>query len=468
MKHWQIIGLFTLAAAGLGAAGYAGFNSGQPPAAAAPEAPPTVVVTTCDVEKTITAPGSLENKRQATVEMPAAGRLEAVLVQPGEAVKEGQTLARLAGRESFEAALHSANLDLLEAQQALAEMPREAQEEAANLQLELLEAQKDLDEAVRYRAYLGYPEEVKESQIDAAQRAYNAAQKAYDAALKAYQEVAPLPEKELKRQKILQALDVARLARDRALNSLNWLQDDGKLKTRLEADAELSLAQARVEKLKTRLEALQNGPQALELARAEQQAAQAEAAAALAQYALDNIELRAPFDGIVLEVEAQADESLAQGAAVVSLADPQALVVAANVIEEDLPLVQIGQPADLFFDAMPDAEVSGTVGSIVPKRLAGDRPLYKVYILLDQVPSGLVEGMTADVAIVLEHAEGVLCLPRSLVRAAPAGEGGASQASVEVWDGSQVETRQVQVGLRGDTNVAILSGLEEGELVVAR
>jgi multidrug efflux pump subunit AcrA (membrane-fusion protein) len=192
--------------------------------------------------------------------MPAAGRLEAVLVQPGEAVKEGQTLARLAGRESFEAALHSANLDLLEAQQALAEMPREAQEEAASLQLELLEAQKDLDEAVRYRAYLGYPEEVKESQIDEAQRAYNAAQKAYDAVLKAYQEVAPLPEKELKRQKILQALDAARLARDRALNSLNWLQDDGKLKTRLEADAELSLAQARLEELKTRLEALQNGP----------------------------------------------------------------------------------------------------------------------------------------------------------------------------------------------------------------
>jgi len=37
-----------------------------------------------------------------------------------------------------------------------------------------------------------------------------------------------------------------------------------------------------------------------------------------------------------------------------------------------------------------------------------------------------------------------------------------------VWDGSQTVSRQIEVGLRGDTFVEILSGLKEGEQVVTR
>jgi multidrug resistance efflux pump len=55
------------------------------------------------------------------------------------------------------------------------------------------------------------------------------------------------------------------------------------------------------------------------------------------------------------------------------------------VIEEDLPLLQIGQPVEVFFDAVPEAAVHGRVARIVPQRLSGeDRPLYPVYITLDE------------------------------------------------------------------------------------
>ena len=44
----------------------------------------------------------------------------------------------------------------------------------------------------------------------------------------------------------------------------------------------------------------------------------------------------------------------------------------------------------------------------------------------------------------------------------------SGSAVVEVWANWQKEKRTVKVGLRGDTYVEILSGLKEGEQVVAR
>jgi macrolide-specific efflux system membrane fusion protein len=125
--------------------------------------------------------------------------------------------------------------------------------------------------------------------------------------------------------------------------------------------------------------------------------------------------------------------------------------------------VEAGQPVDLFFDALPDEEVQGAISRIVPRRVEGDRPLYTVYITLKRVPEKLVAGMTSDASVIIAQRQAVLCLPRALVGASPNGT-----AVVEVWTNGRKEQRPVEVGLRGDTSVEILSGLAEGDQVVAR
>ena len=107
--------------------------------------------------------------------------------------------------------------------------------------------------------------------------------------------------------------------------------------------------------------------------------------------------------------------------------------------------------------------VTGKVERIIPKRIEGDRPLYNFYISLNEVPDGLADGMTSDTAITIAKSAGVLCLPRAVVRAS-----GADTTTVKVWDGTQETTKQIKIGLRGDTNVEIVSGLSEGEQVVTR
>ena len=118
---------------------------------------------------------------------------------------------------------------------------------------------------------------------------------------------------------------------------------------------------------------------------------------------------------------------------------------------------------EIFFDARPDVTVQGKVERIIPKRIEGDRPLYNIYISLNEVPDGLADGMTSDTAITIAKREGVLCLPRATVRAS-AGD----TTIVKVWDGVEVMDKEITTGLRGDTYVEIVSGLTEGEQVVTR
>ncbi|HNB51851.1 MAG TPA: hypothetical protein PK530_07905, partial [Anaerolineales bacterium] len=72
-------------------------------------------------------------------------------------------------------------------------------------------------------------------------------------------------------------------------------------------------------------------------------------------------------------------------------------------------------------------------------------------------------GMTADASVVIAERSEVLCLPRGVVRASSSGT-----TVIDIWTGSEIEHRTVEIGLRGDVQVEILSGLEEGELVVAK
>jgi membrane fusion protein, macrolide-specific efflux system len=183
-----------------------------------------------------------------------------------------------------------------------------------------------------------------------------------------------------------------------------------------------------------------------------------------AQTTLDAMELKAPFDGIVIGSDAVVNQPFHADDVLFKIIDPRALQIVASVTEEDFPLLSVGQAAEIFFDARPDVTAQGTVSSIIPLRIEGsDSPLYNIYIALDEVPEGLADGMTADTAITIAKRENVLCLPRAIVRASS-----SDTSVIDVWDGVQEVQKEIRVGLRGDTYVEIISGLEEGEQVVTR
>src|SRR5512134_3353997 len=98
-------------------AGYLGFSTTKTPTPT--PTPETLAVTTCDVEQTVTAPGNLVNVNQTDVHMPATGRLSAVNVRVGDRVRAGQLLADLDPVTTSQA-----QLDLLEAQDELEKLQK--------------------------------------------------------------------------------------------------------------------------------------------------------------------------------------------------------------------------------------------------------------------------------------------------------------------------------------------------------
>ena len=372
-------------------AGYLGFSTTETPEPT--PTPQTVAVTTCDVEQTVTAPGNLVNVDQANVHMPATGRLSSVNVRVGDRVREGQILAEL---------------DPVTTTQA---------------QLDILEAQEELEKLQRRRTSLDYPRATDDFIKDLRRQVKAAKQSVGD-----LDDAAKNAEDPTMRAQLLASLAAAKENQTRLESNLNWYTSNPTESEIVAADSELALAQAKYDAAKAILESLQ---------------------------------IRSPLKGIVFEVSAEGGQTYQGESTLFTIGDPKALEVVANVTEEDYPLISAGQSVEVYFDARPEVTVQGKIDRIIPKRIEGDRPRYNIYITLNDVPDGLADGMTSDAAITIEERTGVLCLPRSVVRAS-----GVDEVSLKVWANQTVETRTVTIGLRGDSDVEILSGLREGEQVI--
>ena len=312
--------------------------------------------------------------------------------------------------------------DAVKAGQTLADLDPVAKTQA---QLDLLEAQDALEKAQHNRTVLDYPRATDAFIKDLRKRVSTAKQVVNE--LESNYKKAEDP---LMRSQVLASLTAAKADLKNLESNMNWYTSKPTENDITNADSELALAQAKYDAAKAVLESL---------------------------------EIKAPFDGIVFAVSAQVGETYPAETTLFTIGDPKALEVIANVTEEDYPLLSLGQEVEIYFDALPDVTAQGKVERIIPKRIEGDRPLYNIYITLNDIPVGLADGMTADTAITIAQNSGVLCLPRAVVRASS-----GDTTTVKVWDGVQEISKQITIGLRGDTYIEIVSGLNEGDQVVTR
>jgi membrane fusion protein (multidrug efflux system) len=204
----------------------------------------------------------------------------------------------------------------------------------------------------------------------------------------------------------------------------------------------------------------------LEDARAQLAAAQAalEQANASLSTAARNIEratIRSPIAGQVVKrtvsVGEQVDGTAAQP--IVEIANVDRVEVAANVPAEYLPRVKVGQKATLTTDASPGHRFEGTVLAIAPAvDAATNAGLARVRIV--NAERALKVGMFAEVHVLLgQHPNALVVPPPAIVR----GERGPV---VYVVSGDTAQRTDVKTGLERPDAVEILSGVNEGQIVL--
>jgi RND family efflux transporter MFP subunit len=126
----------------------------------------------------------------------------------------------------------------------------------------------------------------------------------------------------------------------------------------------------------------------------------AQASVEIAQARLAEGTLTAPFDGMVTSIRVIPGEFIQSDQAVLTLATLDALQVETTDLRElDVPTVHMGDPANVFIEAL-NRNISGKVIGVSPRAdTVGGDVVFKVTIAPDIQPGGLLWGMTARVEI---------------------------------------------------------------------
>ncbi|MFF1607191.1 efflux RND transporter periplasmic adaptor subunit [Amycolatopsis sp. NPDC058278] len=156
-----------------------------------------------------------------------------------------------------------------------------------------------------------------------------------------------------------------------------------------------------------------------------------------------------------------ASSSSSSSSGFITITNLTGLVVNTSVAEIDVSKVKAGQKATVTLNALPDKPVQATVSSVnLTPTTSGSVVSYGAQLALTSPPDGLRPGQSASVVITVAEADDALSVPAAAVQTV------GSTNLVTVQENGQNVTRQVQVGLRGESTVQITSGVTEGENVV--
>jgi HlyD family secretion protein len=163
---------------------------------------------------------------------------------------------------------------------------------------------------------------------------------------------------------------------------------------------------------------------------------------------------------VVLTRAVEPGDAVQPGRALLDLAldGPTELVV--FPAEENLGQLRMGAPATASSDAFPDSVFQARVSMVAPS-VDPSQGTVEVRLAVDDPPPYLLPEMTVSVNIEAGRRENASVLPEEAVRGL-----GTDSPWVAVARDGKLARQPVEVGLRTDRYVEILSGVASGELVV--
>jgi len=169
---------------------------------------------------------------------------------------------------------------------------------------------------------------------------------------------------------------------------------------------------------------------------------------------LKRLQVRSPLSGTLLRRDVEMGEYVKPGDILFWVGKSTPLRITADVDEEDIPLVQVGQKVLIKSDAFPNESFAGTVSEITPK---GD-PINKSFRIRVALPDEtlLRIGMTVEVNIIIREVPVTLLIPSTALHRG------------KVWrmeDGKPFPI-QVKPGIESPDFIEIVSGLTLKDEVV--
>lgn len=340
----------------------------------------------------VIAEGNLVPNQDLTLAFRVRGEVAEILVEEGQQVQEDQVLVRLANREQAEASLAAAELELITAQQAYDNLIRTeglgraaAWQTYMDVQIARAEAERDWEDLnvdnIEDRI------EDREADVQDELEDLEEAQEDFD-------KYADLDEDNSKRVNAEDDLEDAQEDYNEALRDL-----EEEIRDRDTVRADLDQALAAEAEAQHDYQLTLDGPDAERLAFLEARLTNARAQVAAAEDNLSNYDLKAPFDGVVMDIDVSVNELVGPDTWAVIVADTsQWFIETSDLTELEVVDVAVGQRAMIVADALPGVEMRGEVEQVSQAfKLQGGDVLYTVRLSLMDVDPRLRWGMTVEV-----------------------------------------------------------------------
>lgn len=189
-----------------------------------------------------------------------------------------------------------------------------------------------------------------------------------------------------------------------------------------------------------------------------------------AQKDLDRAIIRAPHDGVVIDLDLTEGRvingvnSNSNGTLLMKVADLSRMYLEASVSELEVGELYLGKPATVAFDSLNGEVLNASVSQIAASaRNQRNRRVFPVRFELDTAGKAVRPGISGDIEILVESVEDVVAVSISNVFFNEEDE-----PFVYKLSGDGFVIQKVELGVRDHKNIQVLEGLESGEEVARR
>ncbi|HHY73506.1 MAG TPA: efflux RND transporter periplasmic adaptor subunit [Bacillus bacterium] len=241
---------------------------------------------------------------------------------------------------------------------------------------------------------------------------------------------------------------------------LTVLFDSGAIsKQQLEqAETELAVANSQYNSSQHQLEQMKLGPTKETIRIAEAQYEQANGLYSSITAKTADLVIKSPLSGFIAALQAEEGEFVGVGMPLVNIHNIEEVYVHVNVPEASFLRLKQGETANVKSAAI-DQPFSGTIIELTPQ---ADRKtnLFTIKIKINNGKSLLKPGMAVEVTIPIVNKTNTMIVPISAVL------NDKGQEIVYVIEDGIVEKRKIKTGIRTNTNIEVISGLQKGEKIV--
>jgi HlyD family secretion protein len=179
----------------------------------------------------------------------------------------------------------------------------------------------------------------------------------------------------------------------------------------------------------------------------------------LANYSLQLATLTSPINGIILHEDINTVGVNLTPAATFVVADPTSMIFSANVRQQEIAFIAVGNTVSVSLDALNGKAMQGIVDKIYPQKivLANGDQVYRVDVKINNLPDTLKFGQAGTVLIKSNFNQKVILIPAWTV---------LSDTYVWVLDNGKPVLRKIKTGDTINGQTEVMSGLKDTDKII--